>query len=99
MPQTVTKKELVEHIAQTLNHDVALVRDILQATFDALSEYLVEGRRIELRNFGVFSVKRRRPRVGRNPNKPEIDIKIPAVLVPVFKPGKLLKQRVRKGKA
>lgn len=99
MSQTITKKELVEHIAGSLNLDAALVHDVVQATLDAIVNYLVDGRRIELRNFGIFSVKRRRPRVGRNPHKPEVDIAIPAVLVPTFKPGKLFKQRVRQGQA
>jgi len=99
MSKTITKKELVERVAQMLGQDAPAIRDTVQALLDAISEYLVEGRRIELRNFGVFSVKRRRPRVGRNPNEPETDIKIPAILVPTFKAGKLLKQRVRKSKA
>lgn len=99
MSKTITKKELVERIANMLNQDPAIIRDTVQAMLDAISEFLVEGHRIELRNFGVFAVKRRRPRVGRNPNQPETDIKIPAILVPTFKAGKLLKQRVRKSKA
>jgi len=99
MSKTITKKQLVERVAQMLGQDMPAIRDTVQALLDAISEYLVEGRRIELRNFGVFSVKRRRPRVGRNPNVPETDIKIPAILVPTFKAGKLLKQRVRKSKA
>jgi len=42
----------------------------------------------------VFSVKVRKPRIGRNPNEPKKSIKIPATPVPVWKPGRLLKQRV-----
>ncbi len=99
MSNTITKKELIDRVAHMIKQDPALIRDTVQAILDAISEYLVEGRRIELRNFGVFSVKRRRPRIGRNPNQPERDIKIPALMVPTFKAGKLLKQRVRKSKA
>ncbi len=99
MARTITKKELVERVAGMVSQESKVVRGVVQAVLDAISEYLVDGRRVELRNFGVFAVKRRRPRIGRNPNEPEKDIKIPAIPMPTFKAGKLLKQLVRKGKA
>ncbi len=95
MAKTITKKDLVERVANLISQEPQAVKETVQAVLDAVSESLVEGSRIELRNFGVFSVKRRKPRVGRNPNKPAQEIQIPAVPVPAFKPGKILKQRVR----
>jgi nucleoid DNA-binding protein len=95
MAKTITKNDLVERVASMTKQEPQNVRDTVQAVLDALCDFLVEGHRIELRNFGVFSVKARKPRVGRNPNKPEQEIQIPSVPVPTFKPGKILKQRVR----
>ncbi len=95
MPRTITKSELVERVASITSQDPQNVKDTVQAVLDAISEFLVEGNRIELRNFGVFSVKRRKPRIGRNPNKPEQEIRIPSLPVPTFKPGKILKSRVK----
>ena len=95
MSRTVTKMELVERVARMNGVDPREVKPIVQSVFDCLKDYLVDGRRIELRNFGVFSVKHRKPRIGRNPNKPQQEIKIPSVPVPTFKPGRILKQQVK----
>ena len=59
-------------------------------------EILVAERRIELRNFGVFEVKVRKARVGRNPNKPETDVPIPARSMVKFKAGKEMRAVVLK---
>ncbi|NLF39666.1 HU family DNA-binding protein [bacterium] len=98
MARTITKVELVERVAGMVSKQPQEVRDTVIAVLDAISEHLVEGHRIELRDFGVFSVKVRKPRVGRNPNEPKKSIKIPATPVPVWKPGRLLKQRVSERK-
>lgn len=95
MASTITKRALVEHLAQRLNRDPAMVRDVVQLLMDTISEHLVNGNRIELRNFGVFSIRRRKPRLGRNPHKPDETVQIPATPVPVFKAGKILKHRVK----
>ena len=95
MGTTVTKIQLVGRIAELTGREPQVVRDIVQAVLDTVSEMLVEGKRIELRNFGVFSVRRRRPRVGRNPNKPTQTVQIPSTPIPAFKPGRILKQRVK----
>ena len=95
MGTTVTKVELVGKIAELTGREPQVVRDIVQAVLDAVSELLVEGKRIELRNFGVFGVRQRRPRVGRNPNKPTQIVQIPSTPIPAFKPSQILKQRVK----
>jgi DNA-binding protein HU-beta/integration host factor subunit beta len=58
----VTKKEIVRTISEEIGLTQLKTKEIVQKTFDAIVEALVEERRIELRNFGVFEVKRRAPR-------------------------------------
>jgi DNA-binding protein HU-beta/integration host factor subunit alpha len=57
---------------------------------------LAKGDKVELRNFGVFEVKVRRARIGRNPNAPETDVPIPERSVVKFKPGKEMRAEVLK---
>ena len=66
------------------------VLDIVQRTLDGITGALAKGYKVELRNFGVFKVKERRARFGRNPRTGE-PISIPASKQPKFKPGKTLK--------
>ena len=72
------------------------VFDVIQKTLDQISEALAKGGKVELRNFGVFEVKVRKARVGRNPNKPETDVPIPARSMVKFKAGKEMKAAVLK---
>ena len=69
-------------------------KEIVQKTFDAIVETLVEDHRIELRNFGVFEVKRRAARKARNPRTGE-KVFVPEKFVVTFKPGKEMEERVR----
>jgi nucleoid DNA-binding protein len=89
-----TKRDIVNHISNQTGLTQLEVRMVVQGTFDYLFNTLVEGKKIELRDFGVFQVKVRRARQGRNPNRPETVIPVPPKRVPTFKPGKLLKQKV-----
>jgi nucleoid DNA-binding protein len=57
---------------------------------------LADGKTVELRNFGVFEVKVRKARIGRNPNRPETDVPIPRRAVVKFKPGKEMREAVLK---
>ncbi|NGO38079.1 integration host factor subunit beta [Limisphaera ngatamarikiensis] len=93
---TVTKRDLVLSITKKLGHPQLLVQDVVQAVFDRMFEALARGDKIELRGFGVFEVKVRKARVGRNPHQPEKDIPIPARAVVRFKPGKDLREAVLK---
>jgi nucleoid DNA-binding protein len=72
------------------------VLDVVQKTLDQISEALARGDKVELRNFGVFEVKVRKPRIGRNPNAPETDVPIPARSVVKFKAGKEMRAEVFK---
>lgn len=69
---------------------------IVQKTLDCIAESLGKGDKVELRNFGVFEVKVRRARVGRNPNAPETDVPIPERSVVKFKAGKEMRADVLK---
>lgn len=90
----VTKKEIVKTISEKLGMTQLKTKEIVQQTFDAIVETLLEERRIELRNFGVFEVKRRKPRKARNPRTGE-RVDVEAKNVVTFKPGKEMEERVR----
>jgi nucleoid DNA-binding protein len=90
----VTKKEIVRTISEEIGLTQLKTKEIVQKTFDAIVEALVEERRIELRNFGVFEVKRRAPRKARNPRTGD-KVFVPEKFVVTFKPGKEMEQRVR----
>ena len=72
------------------------VLDVIQKTLDHIAEALAKGDKVELRNIGVFEVKTRKARVGRNPNAPETDVPIPARSVVKFKSGKEMRAEVLK---
>ena len=67
----------------------------MNATIDVIAGTLADGDKVQLVGFGAFEVKSRAERTGRNPKTKE-EIKIPASKVPVFKPGKALKDTVSK---
>ena len=90
----MTKSELVARIAQLNPHLYQCdAEKIVSAVFDAISASLAKGHRIELRGFGVFSVRTRNARAGRNPRTGE-KVSIEAKKVPFFKAGKKLKDRM-----
>lgn len=90
----LTKRDLVVRISNETGMVQQDVLNVVQKTLDYLTESLAEGRTVELRNFGVFEIKLRKARVGRNPNRPESDVPIPPRAVVKFKPGKEMKARV-----
>jgi nucleoid DNA-binding protein len=99
----VTKKEIVRQLCEKANSEKLLkgtltqlaTKEIVQWTFDAIIETLVSDGRIELRNFGVFEVKQRKPRKARNPRTGE-RVDVEAKNVVTFQPGKEMEERVRK---
>ena len=91
---TLTKKELVLDIAKQTGITRVDVKQIVQLTFTHIIEHLKTGRTIELRNFGVFKVKQRATRRGRNPKTGE-EVPVPSKRVVVFKPGLLMRQLVK----
>jgi nucleoid DNA-binding protein len=91
----VTKKEIVKTIADEIGLTQLKAKEIVQKTFDAIVESLVDERRVELRNFGVFSVRRRAARTARNPHTGDSLI-VPAKFVVTFKPGKEMEERIHR---
>jgi integration host factor subunit beta len=90
----VTKKEIVKQISEELGLTQLKTKEIVQKTFNAIVETLLREKRIELRNFGVFEVKRRKARKARNPRTGEkVDVEPKNVVT--FKPGKEMEERVR----
>ena len=90
----MTKKEIVKAISEELGLTQLKTKEIVQKTFDAIVETLVTDHRIELRNFGVFEVKKRAARKARNPRTGD-KVFVPAKYVVTFKPGKEMEERVR----
>src|SRR5262249_14857711 len=90
----VTKKEIVKQIADRCKLTQLQTKEIVQQTFDAIVETLLEVGRIELRNFGVFEVKQRKARKARNPRTGD-KVDVPPKNVVTFKPGKEMEERVR----
>ena len=91
---TLTKRDLVIRISDETNLGQQQVFDVAQKILDYITESLAKGDKVELRNFGVFEVKVRKARVGRNPNKPETDVPIPARSMVKFKAGKEMRAQV-----
>jgi integration host factor subunit beta len=90
----VTKKEIVKTISDEIGLTQLKTKEIVQKTFDAIVETLVEEKRIELRNFGVFEVKKRAARKARNPRTGD-KVYVPEKYVVTFKPGKEMEEKVR----
>jgi nucleoid DNA-binding protein len=93
---TLTKRNLVVRISNDTGIIQHEVMQVVQKTLDYIAEALARGEKVELRNFGVFEVKTRKARIGRNPNAPTADVPIPARSVVKFKPGKEMRVEVLK---
>ena len=89
----VTKKDMAKAIAEEMGLSQTQAREIIQGVFDGIVETLLNEGRIELRNFGVFEVRKRKPRKARNPRTGE-NVAVPAKLVVTFKPGLEMGERV-----
>jgi integration host factor subunit beta len=92
----MTKRDLIDEIVRMFpSYSGRDAEVIVNAVFEAMTEALCTGERIEIRGFGSFVVKQRRAREGRNPKTGDI-VAVAAKRVPFFKVGKELKQRVDK---
>jgi len=90
----MTKRDLVMRISKETGLIQQDVYTVLQKTLDYIIEALEKGDTVEFRNFGVFEVRERKQRIGRNPNKPEHVVTIPARKVVKFKPGKIMRKLI-----
>ena len=92
----MTKRDLVVNISSETGMIQQDVLKVIQRTLDHISTAVAKGQTVELRNFGVFEVKARKARIGRNPNAPERDVPIPPRMVVKFKPGKEMRECLTK---
>ena len=90
----MTKKDIVLKITDMTGIKQVDVKRIVQKTFDVIIDSLIRNEKVELRNFGVFKIKERKPRFGRNPRTGE-SVPVPARKVVVFKPGLEMKQKIK----
>ena len=90
------KRDIVVRISNETGQTQQAVMRVVQRTLDLITDAVAQGKTVELRNFGVFEVKVRKDRVGRNPNSPDADVPIPRRCIVKFKPGKELRAEVGK---
>ena len=94
----MTKRDIVLDLSR--NPDIRLnqqeIMDVLQASLESITRALARSETVELRNFGVFDVVARKPRMGRNPRNPSVDVPIPAKAIVKFRPGKEMREQVGK---
>jgi nucleoid DNA-binding protein len=90
----MTKKDIILKVADETGLKQTDVKIVVQKTFDFMVEALVRGEKIELRNFGVFKIKERKSRTGRNPRTGEV-VPVPPRKVVIFKPGLEMKKQVK----
>jgi DNA-binding protein HU-beta len=94
----MTKADLVESIAEKLQEKKQDISPIVQEVFVSIADTLAKGEKCTFVGFGVFEVKDRASREGRNPQDPSKIVHIPAKKVPAFRAGKGLKEKVQKAK-
>jgi nucleoid DNA-binding protein len=90
----MTKKDIILKVSDDTGLKQIDVKQVVQRTFDCIVESLARGEKIELRNFGVFKIKQRKSRTGRNPRTNQV-IPVPPRKVVVFKSGLEMKQRIK----
>lgn len=93
---SLTKREIAARVADRVGITQSAAAVQVQATLDVIAEELAAGGHIELRGFGVFELKMRQARIGRNPNQPANSVTIPARRVIKFRAGKELADTIAK---
>lgn len=90
----MTKKDIVLKITDMTGIKQVDVKKVVQKTFDVIIDSLLQNDKVELRNFGVFKIKERRARFGRNPRTGE-SVPVPPRKVVIFKPGLEMKHKIK----
>ena len=90
----MTKKDIILKVSDETNLKQIDVKKVVQRPLDCILEALARGEKIELRNFGVFKIKQRKSRTGRNPRPGQV-VPVPPRKAVVFKPGLEMKQKVK----
>ena len=91
---TMTKKKLINSIAQEKGIHPSDVRHVIQSFLDKMTDSLSNGERLEFRDFGVFEVVRRKKKIGRNPKNAAVPIIIPERHAVKFTPGKKMRKLI-----
>lgn len=91
----MNKYGLISAVAEEQNISKKDAERIIDCCFDTIIKTLKDGDKVQLVGFGCFEVRERASREGRNPQKPEETITIPASKVPAFKAGKSLKEAIK----
>jgi len=90
----MTKKDIILRVSDETNLKQIDVKKVVQKSFDCIVEALIRGEKIELRNFGVFKIKQRKSRTGRNPRTGQA-VPVPPRKVVVFKAGLEMKKKIK----
>ncbi|MFA4842290.1 MAG: HU family DNA-binding protein [Candidatus Omnitrophota bacterium] len=90
----MTKKDIILKVSDETNLKQIDVKKVVQKILDCILEALVRGEKIELRNFGVFKIKQRKSRTGRNPRTGQV-VPVPPRKAVVFKPGLEMKIKIK----
>jgi len=90
----MTKREIALKISEQTGIKQVVVKTIVQKVFDTIFESLKDGNKIEIRNFGVFKVRKSKRRIGRNPKTGEV-VPVPERKTVAFKPGLLMKKAIK----
>ncbi len=89
----MTKADLVDDVAGRVDLTKKEAESIVNSVFDSIVRSLQSGEKIELRGFGSFRIRSRKPRIGRNPKTGD-KVEVPSKQIPYFKPGKELKDLI-----
>jgi integration host factor subunit beta len=89
---TITKKELIEQVADATKQKRIIVKQVVQSFLDGIVVQLGRGNRLEFRDFGVFEVRTRKARIAQNPKQPSIKVQVPAKRTVKFKVGRMMKK-------
>ena len=93
--RTVTKRDLVQAIAEETNVQQQKAKEVIQAFLDRIIDELANGNRLEFRDFGVFEPKAKAPRIARNPRTGD-KINVPEKITVKFKAGRMMKEKLQK---
>lgn len=93
----LTKRGIILRIFEDTNITQKTIKDIIENLFTKIADALAKGDDVEFRGFGIFKIKKRGKRIGRNPKTGEI-VSIPERKVVVFKPGRFLNKRIEDGR-
>jgi integration host factor subunit beta len=92
--KTITKKDLVDRIAEQSGNKRVIVKKIVQQFLDEIINELSDGNRLEFRDFGVFEVRARAARIAQNPKTME-KVRVPSKRTVKFKVGRVMKERLQ----